>query len=197
MQKLDTGGFDEMTYWYAWAVNDVGQIVGEGSNSEGNFVGVLWTPLPNRKGWKLTELPALSGYPVSEPFNISDRGEISGNLEPADFSVWIPAYWKPLDPLRKKYSPPNVLVMPEGSTSCYTDGINELGDMTGECWGDAYDKAVRWTTQDRTFSQFIDLGDWSWSFRVNNDRIAVVTYGGGNTCPADTYGSCGGAVQFH
>jgi hypothetical protein len=89
--------------------------------------------------------------------------------------------------------------MPAGGfTTCYTDGINELGDLTGECWGDGVDQAVRWTTKDTTFSQVLGFpGDWSWSFRVNNNRIAVVTYGGGDKCSADTYGSCGGAIQFH
>jgi len=196
IQKLDTDGFDEMTYWFAWTVNDFGQIVGEASNSEGAFVGVLWTPLPNGK-WKITKLPAVSDYPESEPFNINDRGEITGDIEPADFSVWIPAYWKPLDPLRKTYSPPIELAMPEGVSNCYTDGINELGDMTGECWNDEIDRPVRWITKNPTFFQVLTSpGDWGWSFRVNNSRIAVVTYGGGNKCPADTYTSCGGAVQF-
>jgi probable HAF family extracellular repeat protein len=199
IHKLDTTGFDEMTFWFAWAVNDSGQIVGEASNSEGMFVGVLWTPLPNGK-WKITKLPAVSAYPESDPFNINDRGEITGDLEPADFSVWIPAYWKPLDPLRKTYSAPIVLAMPEGVSNCYTDGINELGDMTGECWNDDHsiDRPVRWTTKNPTFSEILTSpGDWGWSFRVNNSRIAVITYGGGNKCSAETYGSCGGAVQFH
>ena len=199
IQKLDTDGFDEMTYWFAWTVNDFGQIVGEGSNSQGMFVGVLWTPYENGK-WKLTALPAVSGYPESEPFNINDRGEITGDLEPADFSVWIPAYWKPLDPRRKKYSAPIELAMPEGVTNCYTDGINEQGDMTGECWNDDHsvDRPVRWTTKNLTFSEILTSpGDWGWSFRVNNSRIAAVTYGGGKKCSGDTYISCGGAVQFN
>jgi len=189
---LDTTGLDNMTYWYPWNVNDFGQIVGECSNSEGGFAGVLWTPLPNGKGWKLTRLPFVADYPESEPFNINDRGEITGNIEPADFSVWIPAYWKPLDPLRKTYSQPIVLALPEGFSGGYADGINEFGDMTGECWGDAGDQAVQWTTKDPTFSQVIgsptDAG--SWSFRVNNFRIAVLTYWDENC------GSCGRAVQL-
>ena len=198
IHKLDTGGLDVITKWYAWAVNDFGQIVGEGSGDNGEFVGVLWIPLRNGT-WKLTQLPAVADYPISEPFNINDRGEISGDIEPADGSVWLPAFWKPLDLSRKTYSNPIVLPMPEaGFTICYTDGINELGDLTGECWGEAGDQAVRWTTKDPTFSQLLAFpGDWSWSFRVNNSRIAVVTYGGGDKCPADNYNSCGGAIQFH
>ncbi len=198
IHKLDTAGFDAMTKWYAWAVNDFGQIVGEGNGDNGEFVGVIWTPLKNGT-WKLRRLPAVARYPNSEPFNINDRGEISGDIEPADFSVWIPAFWKPLDLFRMAYSNPIVLPMPQGGyTNCYTDGINELGDLTGECWGDDVDQAVRWTTKDTTFSQVLGFpGDWSWSFRVNNNRIAVVTYGGGDKCSADNYISCGGAIQFH
>lgn len=133
--KLDTTGFDAMTNWYAWTVNDFGQIVGEGSGDKGEFVGVIWTPLKNRK-WKLTRLPMVPGYPISEPLSISDRGEISGDIEPADFSVWIPTFWKPRDLFRTAYSNPIVLPMPQGGyTNCYTDGINELGDLTGEWLG--------------------------------------------------------------
>jgi len=200
MHKLDTAGFGVMTKWYAWAVNDFGQIVGEGNGDNGEFVGVLWTPIQNGK-WKLTQLPTLADYPNSEPFNINDRGEISGNIEPVDFSVWIPSFWKPLGPSRKTYSNPIVLPMPEGGfVNCYTDGINERGDLTGECWAKDYsvDQAVRWTTKDTTFSQVLGFpGDWSWSFRVNNNRVAIVTYGGGDKCSADTYTSCGGAIRFH
>jgi len=197
IHKLDTAGFGVITKWYPWAVNDSGQIVGEGSGDNGEFVGVLWTPLQNGK-WKVTQLPAVSDYPEPEPFNINDRGEISGDIEPADFSVWIPAFWKPLDPSRKTYSNPITLPMPDGGfANCYTDGINELGDLTGECWGDGGDQAVRWTTKDTTFVQILGFpGDWSWSFRVNNNRIAVVTYGGEDKCSADDYISCGGAIQL-
>ena len=197
IHKLDTTGFDAITNWYPWAVNDFGQIVGEGSGDNGAYAGVIWTPLRNGT-WKINKLPAVPGYPISEPFNINDRGEISGDIEPADFSVWVPAFWRPLDLQRKHYSLPIALPVPDGFSGGYTDGINELGDLTCECWGDAGDQAVRWTTKDPTFSQVLGFpGDWSWSFRVNNSRIAVVTFGGGEKCPADTYGTCGGAIQFH
>jgi probable HAF family extracellular repeat protein len=200
IHKLDTAGLSVITHWFAWTANDFGQIVGEGSGDNGEFVGVVWTPLQNGK-WKLTQLPAVADYPNSEPFNINDLGQISGDIEPADGSVWLPAFWKPLDSSRKTYSSPIVLPMPEGGfANCYTDGINELGDLTGECWAQDYsvDQAVRWTTKDTTFSQVLGFpGDWSWSFRVNNDRIAVVTYGGGDKCSADDYISCAGATQLH
>ena len=162
IHKLDTAGFGVITRWYPWAVNDFGQIVGEGSGDNGEFVGVIWTPLRNGK-WKLTRLPGVADYPASEPFNINDRGEVSGNIEPADGSVWLPAFWKPLDPSRKTYSNPIVLPMPDGGfANCYTDGINELGDLTGECWGDGGDQAFEHRGQedrdgDRSFSPVLPV----------------------------------------
>jgi len=62
--------------------------------------------------------------------------------------------------------------------------------MTGELWGDAGDQVFRWTTKNPAFSELIGFGDWSWSFGVNNARVAVVTYGGLNCA-----GACGGAVR--
>jgi probable HAF family extracellular repeat protein len=73
IHKLDTAGLNVITHWYAWTANDFGQIVGEGGGDNGEYVGVLWTPLQNGK-WKLTQLPAVADYPISEPFNINDRG---------------------------------------------------------------------------------------------------------------------------
>ena len=72
IHKLDTTGFDDMTRWFVWAVNDFGQIVGEGNSDDGSFVGVLWTPLKNGS-WKLTRLPVVAGFPVSEPDNHLSR----------------------------------------------------------------------------------------------------------------------------
>ena len=192
IQQLDTADLDKITNWFAWSVNDFGQIVGEGNGPQGDYVGVLWTPAPAGKGWQVSQLPATSDYPLPEPFNINDRGEIAGDIEPADGSVWIPTYWKPLDHLRRTYSQPIVLALPEGFSGGYADGINEFGDMTGECWGDAVDQAVRWITKDPTFSQVIGspTDAWSWSFSVNNFRIAVLSYRDAN-CD-----SCGRAVQL-
>ena len=61
IHRLDTSGFDAITKWYAWAVNDFGQIVGEGSGDNGEFVGVIWSPLKNGM-WKAIRLPAVAGY---------------------------------------------------------------------------------------------------------------------------------------
>jgi hypothetical protein len=173
-----TGILDKLTYWFAWSVNDFGQIVGEASNGQGDYVGVLWNLLPNGKGWKLTQLPATPDYPLPEPFKLNDRREIAGDIEPADFSVWIPAYWKSLVPFSRTYSQPIVLAFPDGFAGGYGDDIDDVGDITGECWGEAGDTAVRWTTRDPTTSQVIAPfgASSSYSFGVNDARIAAVSY---------------------
>jgi len=199
IHKLDTTGFDDLGRWYAWGVNDLGQIIAMAWRNDYTVgLPILWSPRPDGKSWRVTSLPISTDYPYYIPFDINDRGEITGAAQSQDGSVWLPRFWKPLDFQRKSYSLPIALAMPEGFSGGYTDGINELGDLTGECWGEDVDQAVRWTTKDTTFSQVLGFpGDWSWSFRVNNNRIAVVTYGGGDKCSAETYGSCGGAIQFH
>jgi len=199
IHKLETTGFDDLARWYAWGVNDLGQIIAVAWRNDYTLeVPILWNPRPDGKGWRVTSLPVSTDYPFYLPFGINDRGEITGAAQSEDSSVWLPKFWKPRDPQRKSYSMPIALAMPDGFSGGYADGINELGDMTGECWGEAGDQAVRWTTKNPTFSQVLGFpGDWSWSFSVNNSRIAAATYSGGDKCPADTYGSCGGAIQFH
>jgi hypothetical protein len=81
-------------------------------------------------------------------------------------------------------------------------GINDPGDMVGDCWDDPYtmDLPTRWTTKDRTFSEIINFpAVWGFAWGVNDFRIATVTYLSdlGGNCSWDTYGSCGGAIQLH
>ncbi len=118
-----------------------------------------------------------------------------------DQSMWLSVLWKPLDRNRTTYSQAIELPLPvDVFTSCEGVGINDLGDLVGDCWNEdgSVDLPTRWTTKDPTFSEIINFpGDWGFAWGVNNNRIASVTYGGGTNCPADTYGSCGGAVQLH
>jgi hypothetical protein len=79
-------------------------------------------------------------------------------------------------------------------------GINDLGDMVGDCWGDTEDLPTRWTTRDLTFSEIINFpADWGFAWGVNNFRIAAVTYTGGEKCSAGVpwVYTCGGAIQLH
>jgi probable HAF family extracellular repeat protein len=202
IHKLDTAAFPDFA-WAVWGVNDYGQIIGVGGTSDQTTViGALWNPRADGKGWeKLMSLPPSPAYPVTDPYGINERGEIVGVVASAGFITNLPVLWKPLDNKRTTYSQPIELPLPKGGfTSCEGVGINDLGDMVGDCWNDDYslDLSVRWTTKDPTFSEVLNFpGDWGFAWGVNNNRIATVTYGGGENCPSDTYGSCGGAIQLH
>jgi len=111
--------------------------------------------------------------------------------------------WKPLDRTRTTYSRVIMLPLPQGVfTNAEAVGINDLGDIVGDSWNDdgSVDLAVRWTTKDLTFSELLNFpADWSFSWGVNNNRIATVTYTGGQKCPASVpwVYTCGGAIQLH
>ncbi len=198
IHALDTAAFPDFT-WTVWGVNDYGQIIATGGNDT-NTVGALWNPPPDGKGWeKLISLPPSKAYPFAVPFGINDNGEIVGIVISNDWSIWLPTLWKPLDKTRTTYSKVKMLPLPPGGfTGAEAVGINDLGDIVGDSWNDAKDLAVRWTTKDLTFSELLNFpADWSFSWGVNNNRIATVTYGGGQNCPSDTYGTCGGAIQLH
>jgi len=199
---LDTAAFPGFS-WTAWGVNDLGQIIGVGGNDDETIlVAALWNPRADGKGWqKLMSLSSPPGYPSTDPYGINEKGEIVGGVTLPDQSMWLSVLWRPLNSKRTKYSQAIVLPLPNGGfTSCQGVGINDLGDMVGDCWNDDYslDLPVRWTTKDPTFSEIISFpGDWGFAWGVNNFRIATVTYGGGENCSPDTYLSCGGAIQLH
>jgi len=204
IHKLDTTAFPDLAMCVVWKVNDYGQIIGAGSNDDGTIVNaLLWNPRADGKGWKLMTLRLATDYPFGETYDINDRGEIIGDVWPDGQSAILPVLWKPLDRNRTKYSPPIMLPMPEGGfTSCWGVGINDPGDMVGDCWDTEYTKDLptHWTTKDLTFAEIIDFpADWGFAWGVNNQRIATVTYTGGEKCsegiPWTT--TCGGAVQLH
>jgi len=153
---------------------------------------LLWNPRPDRKTWKIMELTASYDFPYNLPFGINDRGEITGATNSADGSLWTPRLWKPLNLKRTRYSDAILLAIPEGFIGCEAVGINEFGDMTGDCYNDVVDQTTRWTMKDLTFSQVVNIGDGSVAWGVNNFGLASVTYWDPN-CPV----SCGGAVQIH
>lgn len=204
IHKLDTTAFPDLAMCVVWKVNDYGQIIGAGSNEDGTIVNaLLWNPRTDGNGWRLTTLPLSLDYPFGETYDINEKGEIIGNVWPSDGSTLLPVLWKPLDRRRTKYSAPIMLPMPPGGfTSCWGVGINDPGDMVGDCWDDAYTKDLptRWSTKDLTYSEIIDFpANWGFAWGVNNNRIAAVTYTGGEKCTAGvmwTY-TCGGAVQLH
>jgi len=203
IHKLDTGEYRGFG-WDVWDVNNYGQIIGVGGNGNPATVetGALWNPRADGKGWEeLMSLPRSKAYPFTEPYGINEMGEIVGIVASADWNTQRSALWIPLDKTRTKYSKPIVLPVPAGGfTSCEAVGINNLGDIVGDCWNEdgSVNLPARWTTKDLDSSKIIAFpGDWGFAWGVNNNRIAAVTYGGGENCPADTYGSCVGAVQLH
>ena len=200
IHALDTAAFPDFT-WMVFGVSDYGQIIGIGYNADFTIcIGALWNPRTDGIGWKLTSLPQSSAYPLTVPFGINNSGQIAGIVQSLDESIWLPTLWKPLDWTRTTYSNATMLPLPQGVfTNAEAVGINDLGDIVGDSWNDdgSVHLAVRWSTKDLTFSEVLNFpADWSFSWGVNNNRIASVTYTGEN-CPSDTYGSCAGAIQLH
>ena len=180
-------------------MNDYGQISGVCGNNLGTVTAAVWNPRANGKGWQITALPLDPAYPNSNAYGINERGEIVGVALSADFSTWLPRLWIPLDRKRTTYSQPMELALPGGFTGCESVGVNDLGDIVGDCWNEDYsvDLPVRWITEDPTFSEIIEFpGSWGYSWGVNNSRITALTYGDSQNCPADTYVTCGGATKL-
>jgi len=206
IHALDTAAYPDFS-WTAWGVNDYGQIVGVGgdnNNPQTTVIGALWNRRADGAGWrKVMSLPPSAAYPFTVPYGINESGEIAGMVASDDWSIWLPTLWKPLDRTRTTYSRVIMLPLPQGPfTNAEAVGINDLGDIVGDSWNDdgSVDLAVRWTTKHLTFSELLNLpADWSFSWGVNNNRIATITYTGGQKCSAGvpwTY-TCGGAIQLH
>jgi probable HAF family extracellular repeat protein len=205
IHALDTASYSNF-WWVPFGVNDFGQIVaaaGDNNNPQTTAIGALWNPRPDGRGWKVMAVPPSSAYPFTDLFGINENGEIAGMVTSTDLSVWLPALWKPVDRTRTTYSPVIMLPLPQGVfTNAEAVGINDLGDIVGDTWNDdvSIDLAVRWTTKDLTFSELLNFpADWSFSWGVNNNRIASVTYTGGEKCSAGVpwVYTCGGAIQLH
>jgi len=200
IRALDTKGFPKDFEWQPGAVNDYGQIIGFALDTDETFaIPLLWNPRADGQGWNLMVLPYIhsSDYPYVLPFGIDRKGNITGAINTAD-GTWLARLWKPLNASRTRYSQPIELPIPDGYTGCEAVGINELGDITGDCYNDVTDLPTRWTLHNLTFTEIINIpGDWGLSGAINNSRVAVLTYGGGLACPGDTFASCGGAIQLH
>ncbi len=187
---------DELQYCQAWWVNDYPQISGVCGDHLGTVTGVVWNL--GADGWQLKKLPPDPAYPSSNAYGINNKGEIVGVALSAGFGTWLPRLWKPLNTDRTEYSQPIELALPQaGFKGCESVGINDHGDIVGDCWNNGKDLPVRWIAEDPAFSELIEFpGSWGYSWGVNNDGIAAVTYGGGRSCQGKNYISCGGATEF-
>jgi probable HAF family extracellular repeat protein len=149
IHKLDTTAFPDLTFWYPMAINDLGQIVAMAFTSDwATGKPLLWNPQPDHKTWKIVELSSSPDFPNNLPFGINDRGEIAGATNSADGSLWTPRLWEPLNSKRTRYTDAILLAIPEGFRGCEAVGINEFGDMTGDCYNDVVDQTTRWTTKE-------------------------------------------------
>ena len=195
IQALDTTGFEGFPHWMATGVNDFGQVSGiawDDSDPE-NDVSVIWNPLPNGKGWKIMRLPVSPDYPNAEAGGINDRGELVGDVDSSDWNTFSAALWKPVDRLRKVYKLTLLPSLPGSTNGGFGESINEWGDIVGAAYDADWNMlATRWSTKDRRFVRPLGFpGDWSLADGVNNQRIAVGTYGG-----AQCANECVAAVQF-
>lgn len=191
IQALDTTGFEGFHHWMVYGVNDSGQLSGmawDDSDPE-NGVGVIWNPLSNGKGWKIVQLLGSSEYPNVEAGPINDRGEVSGDVDSSDWNTFSAALWKPVDRQRKAYRLTLLPSLPGSTNGGSAEGLNELGDIVGFAFDADWNMlAAQWSTKDPTFVRQLGFpGDWSLAEGVNDQRIAVGTYGGGqcaNECTA-------------
>ena len=196
IQALDTTGFEGFHHWMVTGVNDFGQVSGiawDDSDPE-NDVGVIWNPLPNRKGWKIMRLPVSPEYPNAEVGSINELGEAVGDVDSSDWSTFSAALWKPVDRLRKVYKLTLLPSLPGSTNGGFGESINEFGDIVGAAYDADWNMlAAHWNTKDRSFVRQLGFpGDWSLAEGVNNQRIAVGTYGG-----AQCANECVAAVQMH
>jgi probable HAF family extracellular repeat protein len=118
VQKLDTQGFEQVTGWTAWTVNNNGQIVGSGWDNLAQVqVAFLWQPIPGENGWKVMKLETTPDYPNALAQNINEAGEIVGHAVTPDWTTALPALWKP--------------AARNGSTWTLTFAANIVGRGTG------------------------------------------------------------------
>jgi len=188
IKRLSTKGYEDLHYWDAISVNVYGQIIGNAYNSDYSvFVPILWNPRSDGKGWKdPMQLPVLQDSLQYVPWAINDKGEIAGFASNSDGSIWLPRLWRPLNRARSSYGDPIELAIPDGFSYGLADGINNLGDIVGELWGDAGNQAFRWTTHDLSYAEVIGFpGDVSGAVSVSDTRIAVGMY---LLCPDGTCG---------
>jgi probable HAF family extracellular repeat protein len=180
IQQLDITGFEGATYWNAGSVNDLGQIIGTAVAADGTEIAVLWNPILGRKNWKIMQLPLPSNYPNAWPDDINDKGQIVGGFATVDWSTQVPALWNPMHSPNNTYKP-ILLTTLVGSNQGWAEaeGINDLDDIVGYSYDAEWNMyATRFCTQNPNFIEVIGFpGTWSWAYRVNDDRIAVGSYG--------------------
>ena len=180
IQQLDITGFEQVTYWWAWTVNNRGQIIGTASNPDGSPIAVVWNRRPDDAGWKITQLPALADFPNIGVNDINDKGEIVGYAAAADWSMWFPAIWKPTMPGGSSFTLTRLVSLTGFDVGWgAASGINDRGDIVGNSYDDQFNQyATYWRDNDPSSIQLLGFpGTWSVAQKVNDDRMAVGAYG--------------------
>lgn len=193
IHKLDTEGFDGVSWYSATAVNNLGQIIGEATNSDGVEIAVLWNPDPVR-GWKIMQLPVTPDYPNAYPSDLNNKGEIVGYVAAPDYSTWFPALWKPVGPRRSAYNLTQLTSLTGSQQGgAEANGINDPGDIVGDSYdANGNDIATLWRTRDPNSIEVLGFpGTWNFALKVNDNRVAAGAYG------SDTIPENVAAVQFH
>ena len=193
IHKLDTEGFDGVSWYSATAVNDFGQIVGSATNSDGVEISVLWNPDP-AGGWKIMQLPVTPDYPNAYPSDLNNRGEIVGYVAAPDYSTGFPALWKPVGRHWRGYNLTQFTTL-TGSQQGWAEanGINDRGDIVGDSYdANGNDLATLWRTGHPNSIEVLGFpGTWNFALKVNDNRVAAGAYG------SDTIPENVAAVQFH
>ncbi len=151
IHELNTVGLEQVTEWSCWAINNAGQIVGDGWDTvEGKQQPVVWNPAKGEKEWQPTKLETPSDYPSGGAGDINECGEVVGWVAFQDGSLALPALWQPANPRRGPWKLtilPTLADPPIGFNNI--DEINDVGDMVGSSVDSAgAGRAVRWRLSD-------------------------------------------------
>ncbi|MFN8006428.1 MAG: hypothetical protein U0V70_05275 [Terriglobia bacterium] len=190
IHELNTDGLEQVNNWECWAVNNKGQIVGNGFDVVIlKYEPVIWIPIKGGKEWKPMKLETTSFYYHGGAGDINDVGEVIGYVFTQDFSLSFPTVWKPSGPRK---SPWRLTILPTLSGGNFgtlgngfawneIDGINNKGEMVGASVdSEGQMRAVRWTLSDLNFIEPLGYpGTSSYGRRINNIGVASGWYNDG------------------
>ena len=168
-----------LSYLGGYGVNDLQQIVGEGYQyepalDEWQEIAVVWSPIKYGREWEIQRLPMGADFANGEALSINNLGEIVGDVWG---STTFPALWK--KELRNERSwSLTQLPTPSGlPNGCVARGVNELGDVVGNCTDGLFVIPARWSTHDLGFVELLGFPGYSGiAYGVNNLGIAVGEY---------------------
>src|SRR5580704_1894780 len=96
----------------ASGINSSGEVAGDSKNASGMFSGFIWS------NGQMTNLGAFNGH-TAFARAINNFGEVEGNLSNADIFTYTNGQLTDVG-------------IPLGGTSCRGNGLNDLGQITGQ-----------------------------------------------------------------